>query len=56
MKSPAIQLLEQEVLVLRARVKQLERSNKDLFRVNDKLRGRLAKRERNENELNKVNI
>lgn len=56
MKSPAIQLLEQEVLVLRARVKQLERSNKNLFRVNDKLRAELARYRRQENDLNRVNI
>jgi hypothetical protein len=55
-KSTAIQLLEEEIDILRSRVKQLERANKDLFRVNDRQRAELARYRRQENDLNRVNI
>jgi DNA-directed RNA polymerase subunit E'/Rpb7 len=55
MKTPSAELMEREIMTLRARVRVLESSNKDLFKINDKLRLRIEKYEKQENQLSKVN-
>lgn len=51
-----ILLQEEKIKKLTAQNKVLESANGDLFRINAKLRAQIRKLQRNENQLNEVNI
>ena len=51
-----ILLQEEKIKKLTAQNKVLESANADLFRINAKLRAQIRKLQRNENQLNEVNI
>ena len=51
-----ILLQEEKIKKLSAQNKVLESANGDLFRINAKLRAQIRKLQRNENQLNEVNI
>lgn len=51
-----ILLQEEKIKKLTAQNKVLESANADLFRINAKLRVQIRKLQRNENQLNEVNI